>query len=270
MPVTFQARSMRGIIAALMMAIVGVLALDACAIVAAPTTSSARAQTSAIKPSLRLLHWAGQEWEVAPPSQSGPDEDAMADSKAAAHVDSHGRLHLAMTKVDGGWRSVELIAMTPAKYGKYRFVTTASIATLARPLDFGMFVIRPGAPELTNEVDLEDSRALIGMRHGLDAQYVVQPYNKPHHIFRYAIKRAVKTTQQSFNWTKSDVKFLTRRGAGAHGAVVKRFHYHGSSSPTPSNMSLRINLFIHGGDSRKIHAGPKSVILDSFTYTPAK
>lgn len=266
---------MREMIAALMMAIVGVVALDACAIVAAPTTSGATTststpQTSSVKPALRLLKWAGRTWLVAPPSQTGPDQDEMSDSNAAVHVDSHGRLHLAITKVGGVWRSVELVAMTPAKYGRYHFVTTAAIARLALPLDFGMFVIRPGAPELTNEVDLENSRALIGMHHGLDAQYVVQPYTKPHHIFRYAIKRAVKTNQQSFTWTKSNVTFLTRQGTSSHGRRIAHFHYHGPSAPTNNNMQLHINLFIHGGDSKKLHSGPKSVIFDSFTYTPAK
>lgn len=271
---TSVARSTREIVAALMVTIVGVVALDVTAIVVEPATSSGAATAGAspmavLKPAVRMLRWAGQEWEVAPPTQPGPDSDAMSDSHAAAHVDSRGRLHLAMTKVGGAWRSVELVDPTPATYGTYRFVIDAAVSTLAKPLDLGMFVIRPGAPTLTNEVDLEDSRALIGMHHGLDAQYVVQPYTKPHHLFRYAITHKVHTTTQSFKWIKNDVKFTTRKGSGAHAPLLAHFHYHGSSAPTSSNMSLRLNLFIHG-HSGTVQGGPKSVILDSFTYTPGK
>jgi hypothetical protein len=262
---------MRAALTALTLAIIGVLVLDTTAIVVGgPSEAVAASKPMATPtPSFRLINWAGQTWEVAPPSQLGPNNDRMSDSAEAAYVDSQNRLHLSMTRVNGGWRSVELSALTPTwSYGTYRFVTTAAIARLARPLDFAMFLIRP-SKHLQNEVDLEDSRALLGMHGGLDAQYVVQPYYQPHHLYRYKIKRNQRTVQQSFTWRRSDVKFETRPGQRPTSEPLARFHYHGQSAPDDFGMYLHINLFVHATKHRnRIGKGVKSVILDSFTFTP--
>jgi hypothetical protein len=261
---------MRAVLAALTLAIVGVLVLDTTAIVVGDQSSAeAASRTTAAPTAFRLINWAGQVWEVAPPSQLGPNMDRMSDSAAAAHVDSQGRLHLSMTKVNGGWRSVELSVLTPTwSYGTYKFVTTASIAHLAKPLDFAMFLIRP-SKHLQNEVDLEDSRALLGMHGGLDAQYVVQPYYRPGHIHLYRIKAHQKTVQQSFTWRPSDVRFATRPGVNGRNSPLAHFHYHGPSAPADFGMYLHINLFVHARHHKnRIGKGVRSVVLDSFTFTP--
>jgi hypothetical protein len=271
MPVSPRPRSVRGIIAALTVAILGVLALDATAIVAAPKApsagSAAPAATQDTSHRLRLLLWSGQVWLVLPNNQTGPDQDPLSDSDSSVHVDSTGRLHLTVRKVGGVWRSVQLESLAQVNYGSYRFVTRTSSSTLAKPLDFGMFVYRAGSPYLTNEIDLENSRALIGMHGHLDAQFVVQPYYKPHHIRRYVISHGTTATQQQFVWAKGDVRFATRRGTAATAPVVERFHYHGSSTPTPYGEHVYVNLFIHGGGN-KVGPGTRTAVIDSFTYTP--
>jgi hypothetical protein len=133
-----------------------------------------------------------------------------------------------------------------------------------------MFLIRP-SKHLQNEVDLEDSRALLGMHGGLDAQYVVQPYYRPGHLHRYTIKSNQKTVQQSFTWRPSDVKFATRPGRQRDKTPLAHFHYHGSSAPADFGMYLHINLFVHAR-THKNHFGNgvRSVVLDSFTFTPIR
>src|SRR5581483_1787178 len=191
------------------------------------------------------------------------NNDLMTDSTAAVHVDSRGRLHLKVTKYKGKWASVELLGLNPMDYGTYTFKTTGRLARLARPYDLGMFVIRPDG-SLDNEIDLENSRALIGMHHGLNAQYVVQPYYQPHHIFRYGIAQNARHTEQTFTWTKADVKFSTKQNNSLR--PFAHFHYHGPSAPTNYNVYLHINLFIHGPNHTHVGSGIRSVILDSLTY----
>jgi hypothetical protein len=173
-----------------------------------------------------------------------------------------------MTRVNGTWRSVELSALAPTwSYGTYRFVTTAAIAHLAKPLDFAMFLIRP-SPHLQNEVDLEDSRALIGMHGGLDAQYVVQPYYQAGHAYRYRINPHQRTVQQSFTWHPSDVRFATRPGTSTGSTPFAAFHYHGPSAPADFGMYLHINLFVHAKHHKnRMGKGVRTVVLNSFTFT---
>jgi hypothetical protein len=260
---------MRGLRLALGVTIVAVLALDLTAIATNPGPAArATTVTSSSRPALRLLNWSGEQWLVNPPSAQGPEQTPLSDTGVAAHVDAAGRLHLTVTKVDGRWRSVQLEALGPVNYGTYHFVTDSSIATLAKPLDFAMFVFQSGAARLTNEIDLEDSRALLGMRNGLDAQYVVQPYTEPHHIHRYVVDRDVAVTQQQFIWTQRDVSFLTRLGAGADAPIISQFHYRGPSNPAPDGEHLYVDLFLHGGVTT-VGPGTRTAVLDSFTYTPA-
>jgi len=265
--------SVRALIVALVVAIVGVLSLDATAIVAAPDTAAASQAALPLaqapqtpRDQLRLIRWAGQEFLVSPRGSRGPNNDLMTDSTAAVHVDSRGRLHLKVTRYKGKWASVELLGLNPMDYGTYTFKTTGRLARLARPYDLGMFVIRPDG-SLDNEIDLENSRALIGMHHGLNAQYVVQPYYQPHHIFRYGIAQNARHTEQTFTWTKADVKFSTKQNNSLR--PFAHFHYHGPSAPTNYNVYLHINLFIHGPNHTHVGSGIRSVILDSLTYRPA-
>jgi hypothetical protein len=107
------------------------------------------------------------------------------------------------------------------------------------------------------------------MRGGLNAQYVVQPYYRPGHIHRYRIKARQKTVQQSFTWRPSDVRFTTRPGAQPSKAPLASFHYHGPSAPADRGIYLHINLFMHDATHKdRVGKGARSVVLDSFTYTP--
>jgi hypothetical protein len=269
MPPSRFARSLRGTIAALTVAIAGVLVLDTTAIVAAPRSStpapSAPVSTSARTPSqLRLLLWSGEIWLVFPPSANGPDgPNSLSDSTQAAYVDPQGRLHLKITKVDGKWRGVQLESLAPLNYGTYSFVTGTSTARLAAPIVLGMFVYKPSNVRYTNEIDLEDSRSLIGLGYPRDAQYVVQPYTKPNHIHRYAIRRSITTTRQQFTWNPGRVSFVTRAGTSPTAKRLSHFVYAGPDVPEPSNEHVYINLHLH--NKKPLNDGTHSVILNSFT-----
>jgi hypothetical protein len=252
-----------------MVAIAGVLVLDATAIVAAPRTTrapSAAAATTESPPQLRLLLWSGQVWLVFPPTAGGPDgPHTLSDSNQAAFVDAKGRLHLSITKVDGKWRGVQLESLAPLNYGTYRFVTGTTPGNLARPVVLGMFVYRPSQVRYTDEIDLEDSRSLIGLGYPRDAQYVVQPYSKPHHTHRYSIRRSVKTTTQQFSWRPGQVSFITRAGKNGTGKRLSHFHYSGPDVPEPNNEHVYINLHLH--NKHPLSKGTRSVVMDSFTLT---
>jgi hypothetical protein len=268
MPSSPVARSVRSTLTALTAAIAGVLVLDATAIIAAPsepTTATAAALPRHTNAALRLLKWSGEVWLVSPSTANGPDgPHTLSDSTRAASVDAQGRLHLRLTKENGQWRGVQLEALRPLNYGTYRFVT-GSVGQIARPGVLGMFVYKPGQAKYTNEIDLEDSRGLAGLGYPRDAQYVVQPYYKKHHIHRYAIRRKYTTVSHQFVWKPGKVSFATRAG-GRHGKRLAHFRFAGYDVPEPANEHIYINLHLH--PNRPPGKGTRTVVLKSFTYHP--
>jgi hypothetical protein len=266
------ARSMRSVTTAFLVAILGVLALDATAIVAAPGATPTSSPTHRAGPTglfQRQITWSGYHWLVA--NGNGPDgPNTLSDSATAVHVDSHGRLHLALTKVNGAWRGVQLELTQPLNYGTYRFITASSVAKLAKPGVLGMFVYKRttsnGMPvKYVNEIDLEDSRALHPDGYPLDAQYVVQPYyvHHPPHLHRYPIRSKYKTVTHQFTWRGGKVIFNTWAGSGSQGKRLGHFRFKGYNVPAPMNEHVYINFHLH-----PYHApgkGSKSVVLKSFS-----
>jgi hypothetical protein len=270
MPPSPFARSTRGTLAALTVAIAGVLVLDATTIVAAPRVSTpapaANGSLPLIKSKLRLISWSHQTWLVFPNSAKGPDgPNTLSDSTKAVHVDAKGRLHLRITKVAGKWRGAQLESLTGVNYGTYRWVTSSPLGNLAKPIVLGMFIYRPSQVRYTNEIDLEDSRSLIGLGYPRDAQYVVQPYFKGNHIHRYAIRRKYRTVTQQFNWQPGKVSFVTRVGSAASGHKLSQFAYSGPDVPQTANEHVYINLHLH---SKHPHPGPgsRSVVINSYSF----
>jgi len=262
MPPSHSARSRRQILVTLAVAIAGVLALDTTTIVAAPSDTAGVLNHS--ESTIRLQPWSGETWLVFPNSANGPDGPGrLSDSTQAAHVDTHGRLHLQVTKVNGRWRGVQLEALNPLNYGTYRFVTASPVGSLATSLVLGMFVYKSSQVRYTNEIDLENSRSLIGLGYPRDAQYVVQPYTKANHVHRYAIRRKYKTVTQEFTWRPGRVSFVTHVGTSATGKRLSHFSYAGPDVPQPGNEHLYINLHFHGFNPPT--DGRRTVILKSFS-----
>jgi hypothetical protein len=269
MPPQRTARSMRSVMTAFGVMIIGVLALDATAIVAAPGATPARSAASSATPAglfQRQIQWSGYRWLVA--SGNGPDgPNTLSDSDAAVHVDSHGRLHLTLTKVNGAWHGVQLELEQPLNYGKYRFVTASPVGSIAKPGVLGMFVYKRttnnGVPvKYVNEIDLEDSRALHSNGYPLDAQYVVQPYYKKHHLHRYPIRTKYKTVTHQFVWKGGKVTFNTWAGSGTHGKRLGHFRFKGYDVPAPMNEHVYINFHLH--PNRPPGKGVKHIVLKSF------
>src|SRR5580704_15415988 len=103
----------RMVVTAMAVAIIGVAGLGTTAVVTSqsavaesngttlspiPDVSSAPAH--GVGPDQRIIQWSGYTWLVWPPGMAGPEPgNVMSSSSDAVHVDSKGRLHLAITKV---------------------------------------------------------------------------------------------------------------------------------------------------------------------------
>jgi hypothetical protein len=222
---------------------------------------------------IRLISWSGRAWRVYANGEKGPEGNPLTNSTQSIWIDSRGRLHLHIAKIDGVWRSVQLRSLYPVSYGTYRLVNDTATGKFADQTVFGMFVYRPGTKTYTNEIDVENSRFPRYLKAPNNAQFAVQPYNQPHHAHAYHVKRSYKPLFQQFTWYPpyrgaGTVKFQTRVGSTSHSPLLTRWSYTGTSAPTDQNMYLYINLWLNHRKPPK--HGTHSATLRSLTVTPFK
>jgi len=284
MPARSRATSLRALTTCLTVAIIGVAGLGTTAIVAAPTraaatsgttlssvANSAAASSGSTGPLLRIIRWSGYTWLVFPANQLGPEETRLDSSEDAVHIDSRGRLHLHIVKVNGVWRGAEIESLDPINYGRYQMVVDTRTEKFSNATVLGMFVYRPGSQKLTNEIDIEDSRFghLIAPNNG---QFAVQPYYAPNHYHPFYVKSSYAHLFQQFQWLPGTpgngiVRFQSRAGTNAHARLFSKWTYHGYSTPTPSGEHLFIDLWLNTNHPPR--GGTHSAIIRSFHFTPA-
>lgn len=220
---------------------------------------------------VRLLSWSGRPWLIYSNSSKGPESVKLTNSTRAIWVDSRGRLHLHIVKIDGVWRSVEIRSLNTVGYGTYQLINDTATAKFANQTVFGMFVYRPGTKTYTNEIDIENSRFPRYLKPPNNAQFAVQPYNEPGHEHAYHVKPSYVPLFQEFTWYppvqgSGTVQFQTRVGSTSHSPLLTRWTYSGYSTPTASNMYLFIDLWLNHGQPPR--HGTHSAILRSLTYRP--
>jgi hypothetical protein len=222
---------------------------------------------------LRLISWSGRPWLVYSNSSQGPENVKLTNSTRAIWIDSRGRLHLHIVKIDGVWRSVELRSLNTVSYGTYRLINDTATAKFADQTVFGMFVYRPGTKTYTNEIDIENSRFPRYLKAPNNAQFAVQPYTQPHHAHAYHVRPGYVPLFQQFSWYPPShgvgmVRFQTRIGTTPHAPLLTRWTYRGGSAPTDQNMYLYIDLWLNRGKAPT--NGTHSAVLRSLTLSPFK
>ena len=220
---------------------------------------------------VRLISWSGRPWLVYSNASNGPEHVKLTNSDRAIWIDSRGRLHLHIVKIDGVWRSVELRSLNTVSYGTYRLINDTATGKFADQTVFGMFVYRPGTKTYTNEIDIENSRFPRYLKAPNNAQFAVQPYKEPHHAHAYHVKRHYVPLFQQFSWYPpyhgvGTVNFQTRIGTTPHSPLLTRWGYNGPSAPTDQNMYLFIDLWLNHGKAPT--NGTHSATLRSLTILP--
>jgi hypothetical protein len=220
---------------------------------------------------IRLISWSGLPWLVYSNASNGPERVKLTNSTRALWIDSRGRLHLHIVKIDGVWRSVELRSLNTVSYGTYRLINDTATGKFADQTVFGMFLYRPGTKKYTNEIDIENSRFPHYLKAPNNAQFAVQPYNHRHHAHPYHVKPSYSPLFQQFTWYPpyggaGTVKFQTRVGSTRHSPLLTRWTYHGASSPTDQNMYLYLDLWLNRGKAPK--HGTHSATLRSLVVSP--
>ena len=240
-------------------------------IVAAVSLMRGAGVTPSVQPTLtqeagtHRVSFSGYEWTVKSSRRPvGPGPNVFRHENV--HVDSHGRLHLAIVRVGDTWTSAEIGSRERFGYGTYRF-TVADVPEDPRAI-LGLFTWEdePSDP-FRREIDIEIGR--WGNPDHPNAQCVVQPSRRPGHMVRFNVP--VAPAVHEFTWTRQDVACSSRLARQPDESVaepsLQRFVL--TASPPAGAANVRINLWLAGGrppsQEDVLHA-----IVEGFEFVPAR
>lgn len=207
--------------------------------------------------------WSGGSWQVKTSNAAvGPGPNVF--SKANVSVDASGFLHLRIAKdASNRWTTAEVIGPTSHGYGTYTFTIATRLDQFDPNVVLGLFTWSDKAPYAHREIDFEAAR-WGSATDPSNAQFVVQPWDKPNHLARFTLSSAVRTVQQ-FTWRAGRVDFVSRRLDT--GATVAAYSYVGTDVPKPGDERVRLNLWLFGG-AAPTNGQPVEVVVESFVFAP--
>lgn len=204
-------------------------------------------------PEGRYVNFAGLPWRVKfSDVPTGPGENRFSNDPADLWVDGEG-LHLRIVRREGAWWCAEAVLERSFGYGTYLFQTRGRLDLLPEWQVAGFFLWDDYAPAPCREVDFEYAR----WGNAADptcAQFVVQPYETPGNLQRYAVdlSEGAADLTHTLEWREGALRWAVYRGlrtfAGGlpESARIAGWEYAGSGVPTPGYENFRINYWISG------------------------
>lgn len=208
------------------------------------------------------ITWNGVTWDVkSSRSAVGPGPNLF--DKTNVSVDASGLLHLRIAKnASGAWSCAEIIGPTSYGYGTYTFALASPVDTLDRNVVLGLFTWSDRAPYAHREIDIEFAR-WGNAGDPTNAQYVVQPYDKPAHLRRFT-QPAASQSLHRFGWYPGQVSWASYN---ASGGFIDDYAYAGTDVPRAGDERVHLNFWLFNG-AAPTNGSPAEVIVSSFTFTP--
>ena len=184
-----------------------------------------------------------------------------------AFVDSAGQLHLQVSQCSGSWCAAEIFTTQSVGYGTYQLTLSSSVPTLDHNVTFGMFTWDAQAGDAYNrEWDIEFGRWGNASATS-DAQYVVQPYNGPNNLVRFAMPPSPSV--HTVTWSPSQVGFASTTEQFP-ATLIDQWQFSSGVSPvpTPGDVHLHLNLYVAAGQGPS-QPVPQEVIISGFQFVPS-
>lgn len=206
----------------------------------------------------RSISFAGHQWSVRNwPDLLGPGPNYFSADIRNVWVDDGGRLHLKITKRGNRWYCGEVILLQHYGYGKYIFEVD-EVKDLDPAVVVGLFVWDDTSPRYNHrEIDFEYGRWLNP--ESMNFQTIVQP-DTPGRKHRYSV--ALGRATHSFQWKSDQIVFQSESDSGTDGWI-----FAGSGIPPPGNETVRLNIWLFGGQVPSDGHEPE-LVLKSFRWEP--
>ena len=208
----------------------------------------------------RFLSWSGYTWEVrSSKEKEGPGPNYFSQKEENVWIDEEGNLHLRATLHLGWIDCAEVYLLTPLGYGKYHFILKTPLENLDTQLVLGLFLYEsPSSDPYNREIDIEVSK--WGIYSYQTAQFVLQPFNKTGHLYRFPYSDFGKRVEFTFDYQSSYIYFQALR---EDNSLINSYNYTGTDIPTPGNATVHINLWLYEGKPFRLD-GIREVILERF------
>ena len=213
---------------------------------------------SGTRPPPRQIRFSTYDWTV---RQAGSDRNGSphAYSPENVQVDSHGALHLHISKEASGVACAEVALPRSLGFGTYAFtIKETSRLDPAAILDLFTWD-EAGTDQERREVDALVSRWGSEAAR-TNAQFIVQPFFRPANTYRYLAPAGPVTL--TLRWEPSKIAFETRAGA----RVIAQ-HTFTADVPTPATETVHMNLctFDYG---QLLQQTSSEVVLRRFSFEP--
>jgi hypothetical protein len=190
----------------------------------------------------------------------GPGPNYFSDSPRNAWTDSHGHLHLKLTRVGGRWYCAEVFSKRLFGRGRFSFTLGSPLHRLDPHVVVGLFTWNNNPAFHDREIDIEFGRfgRFVTVRNG---DYVVQRFF--HNGNWQGIRQpAASRSTDVFDWQTRAVSF---RSSTANPSL---WTHTGPDVPPPP-ASAHINLWLYRGAAPRIDE-PVEIVVTDFTFTPAR
>jgi hypothetical protein len=228
--------------------------------------SNSTTYTLVTRRATRTIQFSGHTWEVKfTPTPAGPGPNFFSDDPADVWVDGNGYLHLNIINRNGTWYSSEVICTDTLQYGTYTVTLGSRVDLLDKNVVLGFFSWDTDAPQFNyREIDIEFSR--WGENGGLNAQYVLQPWDVSGNRHRFSMNLPGTDSVHRFDWSPDLIQFDSWDGSGM---PLQSWTYTNTTYIPPAGAgNARINLWLFNGlppsDSQNAE-----VIIKSFQFLPA-
>jgi hypothetical protein len=211
-------------------------------------------------PATPTIEFSGYQWRVKrSDAPVGPGPNLFSDASDNVWVDEAGRLHLKITARAGRWYSAEVIASVSLGLGRYTFELASPVDQLDPNVVLGLFTWDSTAPGSNyREIDIEFKR---GRTSAENAQFVVQPWDRPGNIDRFGIRTGTSLSTHWFEWRGDSILFESVA------ATVERWLYTGPDVPSAGRENARINLWLDGGVPPS-NGQEAEVVVSRFLFDP--
>jgi len=178
-----------------------------------PAPAQEKPAPAKIAPPVKVLSFAGYEWEVKNRADlAGPGPNRW--DERNVWLDETGALHLKIAQRDGQWTCAELTSKQRFGFGHYTFKIEGAVDRLDPQVVFGLFLYptRDVGPDGTHEIDIEFAR--WGKLENPIGNYSVWPVVLPakHNSHRFPITLDGTFTTQRWTWLPDSVSFQSQHG----------------------------------------------------------
>jgi hypothetical protein len=225
-----------------------------------------------VNPNVRWISFSGYDWWVKDSSGLiGPGPNYFSDSTTNVWVDGQGRLHLRITNRSNQWQCAEVVTKRTFGYGSYRFELDSVVNDINPSVVLGLFTWSDDPAYTHREIDVECGR-WADPNDVNNAQYVVQPWEWPNHLVRYAVSAGLTSSTHLFTWETNRVAFQALRGGYAPNPaatnVISTWTFDQAAEvPQTGDENVRINLWLIYGNAPTDNSEVE-FIIKSFQFVP--